>query len=177
MKLLIVVDVQHDFVDGVLGTLDAQAIVPNVVEKVKSYEHWGYPILYTRDTHFADNYMDTQEGKLLPVPHCLHGTDGWKIIPEAYTPNYSYLLDKPSFGYLEIVGAIERIQSNRDELIDAIEIIGLCTDICVVSNALILKAAFPETFISCDSSCCAGTCNAAHEAALKTMTSCQIHVY
>lgn len=176
MKLLIVVDVQNDFVNGSLGSFDAQAIIPNVINKVKDYEFNKYPILYTRDTH-NHLYSLTQEGKRLPVSHCVYGTDGWKIVSEVYTPNRSYIMDKTSFGSDVIPEVVSNIMLDCEKAIDEIEIIGLCTDICVISNALILKAFFPEILISCDSTCCAGVTPAKHAAALDVMRSCQIDVY
>ncbi len=167
-KYLIVVDVQKDFVDGSLGTREAEAIIPRVKEKVAEYLKNGGEVIYTRDTHF-ENYMTTNEGKHLPVEHCIKETDGWQLYEGIYAEG-SKLVDKPSFGYLDWSGHIE----NDGELY--IELIGLCTDICVVSNALILKALFPEASISVDSSACAGVTVATHEAALDTMRMCQVEV-
>ena len=166
-KVLIVVDMQKDFVDGSLGTPEAQAIVPAVVEKVKN--HQG-PVIFTRDTHRL-NYLDTQEGKNLPVPHCIEGSTGWKIIPELrmYATD---VINKPTFGSTALA---ERLKQSETR-IESIELIGLCTDICVVSNALLLKAAMPEIPISVDSRCCAGVTPEKHAAALETMRSCQIQV-
>jgi nicotinamidase-related amidase len=176
MKLLMVIDVQHDFVDGALGSPEAQAIIPNVKAKVEEYFSYSDPIIYTRDTH-QTNYLSTAEGKALPVPHCIYGTEGWEIMKEVYVPTYSYIVDKPTFGYLELVESIKRVERNRYDDIEEIELVGLCTDICVISNALILKAAFPNIPISVDSSCCAGVTPEKHAAALEVMKSCQINVY
>lgn len=169
-KFLIVVDVQKDFVDGALGTKEAVAIVPNVVEKIKHFEG---EIIVTYDTH-CDNYMETSEGKNLPVPHCIKGTDGWhldsKIAAELEGKEYT-VVEKPSFGSVSLPEII-KTKANGENF--TIELIGLCTDICVVSNALILKANFPETEISVDANCCAGVTPESHSAALLTMKMCQI---
>ena len=166
-KFLIVVDMQKDFIDGSLGTPEAQAIVPAVVEKVKAFEG---RVIFTRDTHHAD-YPQTREGRYLPVGHCFEGTEGWQIIPEL-RPFAADVVDKPTFGSVDLA---ERLKS-RAGGIESIELIGLCTDICVVSNALLLKAAMPEVPISVDSRCCAGVTPEKHAAALETMRSCQISV-
>ncbi len=171
-KILVVVDMQKDFVDGALGSKEAVAIVPAVAQKIRAFDG---DIFVTYDTHF-DNYMDTAEGKKLPVPHCLKGTPGWALNAEvavalagkSFTP-----VEKLTFGSVALPGLIEKSVENEAF---SIELIGLCTDICVVSNALLLKAHFPETPIAVDSSCCAGVTPALHEAALKTMRSCQIDI-
>ena len=171
-KILIVVDMQKDFVDGALGTDEAVAIVDNVVEKIQNHDG---DIIVTYDTHFED-YMDTQEGKNLPVPHCIKGTDGWKLdsrVQEAFNNKEYKTIEKLTFGSAELP---EYIKSNYDEKEIQIELIGLCTDICVVSNALLLKANFLETEISVDVSCCAGVTVDSHNAALLTMKMCQIDV-
>lgn len=169
---LIVVDMQKDFVDGALGSPEAQAIVPNVMDKILSFEG---QIFATLDTHNAD-YMETAEGKKLPVPHCIKGTPGWMLDDgvaaaleqKGYTP-----VEKVTFGSVLLPRLL--YQAAGGELFSA-ELIGLCTDICVVSNALMVKANFPEMEISVDSSCCAGVTPATHEAALATMRCCQIDV-
>ncbi len=168
-KILVVVDMQKDFIDGSLGTKEAQAIVNPVIEKMKSY---GKPDIYlTRDTH-GDNYLDTAEGKKLPVVHCVEGTKGWMLHPEIEAlADPSHIIDKPAFGSLELMELLR--QENQKEPME-IELVGLCTDICVVSNALLLKAAMPENTIRVDSSCCAGVTAASHQAALLTMSMCQI---
>lgn len=163
-KTLIVVDMQNDFINGSLGTKEAQAIVDNVKRKITEYELRGDKIIFTRDTHEAD-YLDTPEGKKLPVEHCIYGTHGWKIAEGLEVPNCE-LIDKPNFGYV--------YWENRDY--GEIEMIGLCTDICVVSNALILKAMYPNVEITVDASCCAGVTPETHKAALATMRMCQINV-
>lgn len=163
-KTLIVVDMQKDFIDGALGTKEAVAIVGNVKKKIGEYAAAGHEIIFTRDTHQAD-YLDTNEGKHLPVKHCIEGTDGWKIAEGLEVPGAIYI-DKPSFGYMDWA------KYNLED----VEIVGLCTDICVVSNALIIKATYPEIKVSVDSSCCAGVTPESHFAALTTMKMCQIEV-
>lgn len=167
MRTLIVVDMQNDFIDGSLGTKEAQAIVPNVKAKIAEYRKRGDRIVFTRDTH-GEDYLSTPEGKKLPVEHCIKGTDGWEIAEGLEVPNCDYI-NKPSFGWMhwtEISGLG----------FGEIELIGLCTDICVVSNALILKAIFPNVEITVDASCCAGVTPKTHQAALETMKMCQINV-
>ena len=163
-KTLIVVDMQNDFIDMALGTAEAVAIVPVVKAKIQAYAQAGYEIIYTRDTH-GENYLDTPEGKKLPVPHCIRGTKGWEIAKGLYVPGCK-IIDKPNFGW----------PNWGEERLEDVEIIGLCTDICVVSNALIIKAAFPEATVKVDKSCCAGVTPATHEAALATMAMCQIEI-
>ena len=170
-KLLIVVDMQNDFVDGALGTKEAEAIVDNVAKKISDFDG---DIYATYDTHFG-NYMDTSEGKKLPVPHCIKDTDGWELNEKVQTA-----LDKKGYTKVEKItfGSVDLPQIIADKYKEEIEIelIGLCTDICVVSNALLLKAHFPDIKISVDSSCCAGVTPEKHKAALETMSSCQIDV-
>lgn len=163
-KTLIVIDMQNDFIDGALGSKEAEAIVHRVKEKIKAYEEAGDEIIYTRDTHGTD-YMNTNEGKYLPVEHCIKGSEGWKIPEELYTEK-AVIIDKPSFGYTGW---------DRFDLKE-VEIVGLCTDICVVSNALIIKAMFPEIKVTVDASCCAGVTPESHQAALTTMKMCQVEV-
>lgn len=163
-KTLIVVDMQNDFIDGSLGTKEAEAIVENVRQKIKAYQENGGEIIFTRDTHTKD-YLDTNEGKHLPVEHCMIGTDGWKIADGLEVPNAKYI-DKPSFGWMK-----------WDALaLEEVELVGLCTDICVVSNALIIKATYPEINVTVDASCCAGVTPETHKAALETMKMCQVNV-
>lgn len=164
-KVLIVIDMQNDFVTGSLGNKEAQAIIPNIKAKIKEYAERGDRIIFTRDTH-TESYLNTPEGKKLPVKHCIKNTDGWQIVSGLETENCEYI-DKPTFGWLNWKGF------GAD---DEIELIGVCTDICVVSNALILKAKYPEAAISVDASCCAGVTPEKHNAALETMKSCQIDV-
>ena len=171
-KILIVVDMQKDFVDGALGTGEAVAIVDNVVKKIEGFDG---DIIVTYDTH-PENYMETQEGKNLPVPHCIKGTDGWKLdakVQAAVDKKAYKVIEKPTFGSTELSEYI-RENYNPEEI--EIELIGLCTDICVVSNALLLKANFTETEISVDASCCAGVTPGSHNAALTTMKMCQVIV-
>ena len=163
-RTLIVVDMQNDFIDMALGTKEAALIVPAVKKKIAEYSARGDEIIYTRDTHF-ENYLDTPEGKKLPVPHCIKGTRGWEIADGLYVPG-SKIIDKPNFGW----------PGWGSEELYSVELIGLCTDICVVSNALIIKATFPEAEVKVDSACCAGVTVESHEAALATMRMCQIDV-
>ena len=171
-KILIVVDMQKDFVDGALGSNEAVAIVDNVVKKIEAFDG---DIIVTYDTH-PENYMETQEGKNLPVPHCIKGTDGWKLdskVQAAVDKKNCKTIEKPTFGSTELP---EYIKANYNPDETEIELIGLCTDICVVSNALLIKANFPETKMSVDASCCAGVTPESHTAALTTMKMCQINV-
>ena len=163
-KTLIVVDMQNDFIDMALGTPEAVAIVPAVKAKIAEYVKNGDEILFTRDTHF-ENYLETPEGKKLPVPHCIKGTKGWEIADGLYVEGCK-IIDKPNFGW----------PNWKEETLEQVELIGLCTDICVVSNALIIKATFPEAQVTVDASCCAGVTPASHQAALTTMGMCQIDV-
>ncbi|WP_099469697.1 cysteine hydrolase family protein [Konateibacter massiliensis] len=163
-RTLIVVDMQNDFIDGSLGTKEAQAIVGNVKKKIAEYEARQDEIIFTRDTH-KKNYLETSEGKKLPVEHCIEGTDGWKIADGLEVPGCNYI-DKPNFGWI----------GWSDMELSDVELIGLCTDICVVSNALILKAAFPDIEVTVDASCCAGVTPDTHKAALETMKMCQVNV-
>lgn len=170
-KILVVVDMQNDFIDGALGTKEAQQIVSGVVRKIKQYK--SADIYATRDTHTAD-YLSTQEGKNLPVEHCIKGTKGWEIRPEiAELLQEAVIVDKPSFGSLALAELLYA-ENQKEEL--EIEMVGLCTDICVVSNALLLKAKMPEIKIAVDASCCAGVTPESHRAALETMKMCQIQV-
>ena len=170
-KILIVVDMQNDFIDGALGTPEAEAIVGNVKAKIASYPEED--VFFTRDTHQAD-YMESQEGRYLPVPHCIEGTDGWQIRPDVFAAApVAKIFDKPTFGSTALAEAVKEM-AQAEEL--EIELIGLCTDICVVSNALLLKATLPEVKISVDPACCAGVTPEKHAAALETMRSCQIQM-
>lgn len=170
-RILVVVDMQNDFIDGSLGTKEAQAIVPRVVEKMREYDPWNTYL--TRDTHY-ENYLDTQEGRNLPVEHCIEGTHGWQLHPLiAEAGAKAEIVDKPTFGSNKLA-AMLMIERAKEAL--EIELVGLCTDICVVSNALLLKAAMPEAPISVDASCCAGVTPESHRHALETMKMCQIQV-
>lgn len=163
-KTLIVIDMQNDFIDGSLGTAEAVAIVDNVKAKIDDYKAAGNEIIFTRDTHL-ENYLDTPEGKKLPVVHCVKGTPGWEISEKLSTEGCD-IIDKPSFGWTKW----------NERSFEEIELVGLCTDICVISNALILKAFFPEAEITVDASCCAGVTPETHNAALAAMKMCQINV-
>ena len=168
-KILVVVDMQNDFIDGALGTAEAVAIVPKVAEKIKNFDG---TVLYTRDTH-EENYMETQEGKNLPVPHCIRGTEGWQVRTELQKVG-ALVVDKPTFGSREL--AEKLVEMNSEETIESITLIGLCTDICVISNAFVIKAFLPETPIIVDAACCAGVTPESHERALEAMKVCQIQV-
>ena len=167
MKFLIVVDMQNDFISGSLGSAHAQAIVQNVVKKVKNFDG---EIIFTRDTH-GEEYMQTQEGKKLPVPHCVKGTKGWQVCDELQ-PFVKTAVDKITFGSIDLPQILEGYNTPIDE----IELCGLCTDICVISNAMLLKAYFPETKITVDSSCCAGVTPESHQTALDAMRAVQIEI-
>ena len=164
-KTLIVVDMQNDFIDMALGTKEAVSIVPKVKDKIQLYKGNGYEIIFTRDTH-GEDYLETPEGKKLPVEHCIKGTKGWEIADGLYIDGCK-IIDKPNFGW----------PYWKSEELEEVEIIGLCTDICVVSNALVIKAIFPNIKVSVDASCCAGVTPTSHNAALTTMKMCQIDVF
>ncbi len=164
-KTLIVVDMQNDFIDGALGSKEAQAIVPNVKKKIDEYKSRGDEIIFTRDTHF-ENYLETNEGKHLPFEHCIKNSHGWQISDALGNCAGHEVIDKVTFGYDN--------WQNRD--FEQVELVGLCTDICVVSNALILKAKYPDADITVDATCCAGVTPERHRAALDVMGSCQIEV-
>lgn len=172
-KILIVVDMQNDFVTGSLGSKEARAIVGNIKEKLNEYISKNRRIIFTRDTH-TENYLETFEGKNLPIEHCILGTEGWKIIPE-FGEYYRYYpgcecINKNTFGYegwKQLFGSLEKYE---------IEIVGVCTDICVISNALTLRMLYPDYKITVDASCCAGVTKEKHNAALEVMKSCQINV-
>ena len=176
MKILVVIDMQNDFIDGALGTPEAQAIVPAVAAKARQYVKRGDPIIYTADTHDAD-YLNTIEGKKLPVPHCIHGTHGWEINDEVYTD--APVIMKDTFGSWELPHYVDNAAGggiHDFEKVEAIEVVGLCTDICVISNVMMLKAWFPNTPIIVDASCCAGVTPESHENALHAMEMCHIEV-
>ena len=169
-KILIVVDMQNDFIDGALGTPEAAAVVPAVRRKIEGFSG---PVLFTRDTHGAD-YPDTQEGKNLPVPHCIRGTDGWRIREELDRLRTTEPVDKPGFGS----PALGRLlcEMNEEDPLGSITFVGLCTDICVISNVMTAKAFLPEVPIIVDASCCAGVTPASHETALRAMEACQVRI-
>ena len=169
IKVLAVIDMQNDFIDGALGTKEAVQITKRVREKVDQYLSSKEVVVYTRDTHTED-YLDTQEGKNLPVIHCVKETPGWEIAPYVYVDGCP-VIDKPSFGSLELAEFIAGLND-----VESIELIGLCTDICVISNAMILKARFPEMPIAVDASCCAGVTPKSHANALDAMKMCQIQI-
>lgn len=171
-QFMIVVDMQRDFVDGALGTKEAREIVPAAVETIKNFEG---QIFVTFDTHF-ENYMETAEGKKLPVPHCIKGTEGWQLdkqIAEALKGKNYTEVEKTTFGSTDLPGLVGK---SADGEAFSVELIGLCTDICVVSNALLLRAAYPEMPISVDPKCCAGVSPETHEAAISTMRCCHIDI-
>ena len=171
MDILVVVDMQNDFVSGALGTAEAAAIVSRVVDRVAEGTARGEKLIFTRDTHWAD-YLDTQEGRRLPVPHCIRGTEGWEIIGElaSYAEN-AVVLDKPTFGSRELGQLLA-----EEGQVGKITFIGLCTDICVISNALLAKAFLPEAEIVVEAGCCAGVTPESHRNALTAMEVCQITV-
>ncbi len=167
MKYLIVVDMQNDFIDGALGTAEAVAIVPYVKSVIENFDG---RVLFTRDTHF-ENYMQTQEGKNLPVPHCIKGTDGWQIRAELDALRKTEAIDKITFGSSELVDVLK-----NESDIESITFVGLCTDICVISNAMVVKAFYPEIPLIVDAKACAGVTPQSHKTALEAMKMCQIKV-
>lgn len=172
MNVLIVVDMQNDFVSGALGTPEAREIVPAVVKRVEEGVRRGERILFTRDTHGAD-YLETQEGKHLPVPHCIRGTEGWEIV-EPLRKYAEHPIDKPTFGSSQLGRLL--LAENEGTPIEKVTLIGLCTDICVISNALLVKAFLPEAEVAVDAACCAGVTPESHRTALAAMGPCQISV-
>lgn len=169
-KLLIVVDMQNDFVTGTLGTIEAKSIVEKVEEKITEELSIGTAVIFTKDTH-DKNYLLTQEGRKLPVEHCIKGTEGWKLVPQLESYELACpIIEKNTFGSKELAKFVS------DNFFDEIELIGLCTDICVISNALLLKAIVPETKISVDAKCCAGVTPKTHQNALEAMKVCQIEI-
>ena len=169
-NVLVVVDMQNGFIDGALGTKEAVAIVSHVKEKIEKFEG---TILFTRDTHF-ENYMDTQEGKNLPVPHCIKDTEGWQIRAELDALRKTEAIDKVTFGASELPEKLKEL--NGAETIESITFIGLCTDICVISNVMVTKAFFPEIPVIVDAACCAGVSPETHKNALEAMKVCQVKV-
>ena len=167
MKILVVVDMQNDFIDGALGTKEAAAIVPYVKEVIEKFEG---RIIFTRDTHF-ENYMDTQEGKNLPAPHCIKGTEGWQICPELEALRTTEAIDKITFGSKDLVEVLK-----TEENVESITFIGLCTDICVISNAMLVKVFYPEIPLYVDAKGCAGVTPESHQNALNAMKMCQIKI-
>ena len=172
-EILIVIDMQNDFIDGSLGTKEAEAIVQPVLEKIEAFD--PKDIYATRDTH-TEKYLHTQEGRMLPVEHCIKGTPGWEIREELSDFLIAdHIIDKPTFGSTILADKMKAIYEAEPDNAEFV-FVGLCTDICVVSNALLLKAVIPEACISVDSACCAGVTPEKHEAALETMRSCQIRI-
>ena len=171
MNILVVIDMLNDFIDGALGTPEAVAIVPKVMVKMMNFDGL---VLATRDTH-GEDYLERQEGKKLPVVHCIKGTHGWEIKDEIQQLLISQPIDKPTFGS-EALGKVLKDLNNDVEPIDSITLVGLCTDICVISNAMLLKAFLPEVPIMVDASCCAGVTPESHERALEAMKACQIEI-
>ena len=169
MKILAVIDMQNDFIDGSLGTKEAENIVPAVAEKIKSFKNSENEIVFTRDTHH-ENYLSTMEGKNLPVVHCVKNTKGWEISDKLDTSDCT-IIEKPTFGSYDLA---EFIAGNPQ--IDEVVLVGLCTDICVISNAMLIKAKLPEIKITVDSSCCAGVTPQSHENALSAMKMCHIDI-
>lgn len=170
MDVLLVIDVQTDFVNGALGTKEAQSIVPYVVERVAGFDG---AVFFTRDTHGVD-YLDTAEGKNLPVPHCIQGTDGWQLVPELRNICKGKTIDKPTFGSISLSEELKVLHDTTP--IQSITLVGVCTDVCVLSNAIIAKATLPEVPIFVEAKGCAGVTPESHETALKAMEMCQITV-
>jgi len=167
MKLLVVVDMQNDFINGALGTPEAQAIVPYVKAAIERFEG---KVLFTRDTHF-ENYMETEEGNHLPVPHCIKDSHGWQIRPELDALRKTEAIDKITFGSKELVEVL-----SRESEVESVTFMGLCTDICVISNAMLIKAFYPEIPLFVDAKGCAGVTTESHKNALAAMKMCQITV-
>lgn len=171
MDVLIAVDLQNDFVTGALGTPEAQAILPRAAERIRRFQG---TVFFTQDTH-GPEYLQTQEGQRLPVPHCIRGSQGWELCPAIReVRNGAPVLEKPTFGSAELARRL--VALNSRERIRSITLIGLCTDICVISNALVIKAFLPQTPISVDAACCAGVTPESHRRALAAMEMCQITV-
>lgn len=170
MKVLVVIDMQNDFIDGALGTPEACAIVPAVVDKIRNFDGL---VLATRDTHGAD-YLSTQEGRNLPVEHCIKGTKGWELNPEISALIKEAPIDKPTFGSCELGMRLKELAQHEN--IENITLIGVCTDICVISNAMIIKAFLPEVPVTVVKECCAGVTPESHLRALEAMRSCQIEI-
>ena len=166
-KILIVIDMQNDFITGSLANPDAQAIIPGIEKKIQEYKKANQEIIFTRDSHKTD-YFNTAEGKALPIMHCIEGTWGWLVVDQLNHPEYKHI-NKRTFGYRDWLYEF-------NDVIDTIELVGTCTDICVISNAILLKTQFPNTKVIVDASCCAGLTPEKHKAALEVMKSCQIEV-
>lgn len=169
MKILVVIDMQNDFIDGALGTEEAVSIVPLVQEKIRRYKEDAGTVVFTRDTH-GEDYLSTQEGKKLPVVHCIKNTHGWEI-SKKLSSDGCLIFDKPTFGSIKLAHYLSSLDG-----VTEIELAGLCTDICVISNAMLIKAALPEIHVKVDSSCCAGVTPQSHKNALEAMKMCQIEI-
>ena len=169
MKVLCVIDMQNDFIDGALGSPEAQAIVGKVKEKINLYRRNGDRIIFTRDTHTED-YLSTAEGRRLPVVHCVKGTKGWEISGELDTEGCE-IIDKPTFGSYELAEAVAQTEN-----LESVELLGLCTDICVISNAMLIKARLYETPVTVDGTASAGVTPESHRNALESMKMCQIDI-
>lgn len=172
-QILIVVDVQNDFVTGTLGTKEAQEMLPVLLDKIR---HFPGEVRLTKDTH-KENYLQTQEGKILSIPHCIKGTEGWefpKELEELQKAGKFKIYQKPSFGSVELAKDLKRDYEKQE--LESVELAGICTDICVISNALLIKAFLPEVPVYVDASCCAGVTPQKHQAALEVMKSCQVFV-
>lgn len=172
MKTLIVVDMQNDFIDGALGSAEAKLILDKVKEKIELYRKNNHQIIYTRDTHYND-YLDTQEGRKLPIEHCIKDTYGWQIADLLKPTADDIIIDKNTFGY---DWSKKIVEDNNFIRGDEIEVIGLCTDICVIANVFMLKTVFPEKLISVDANCCAGVTYGSHKNALSAMKACQVNI-
>lgn len=174
MKCLVVVDMQNDFVSGALGSQDAQAIVKNVVDRVRCSADDGEKIVFTKDTH-TENYLETQEGRKLPVPHCIVGSDGWELIPELRSyADGQLVIEKSTFGSRQLGECLAEL--DKKERLEQITFIGLCTDICVISNVMVVKAFLPEVPLVVEAACCAGVTPENHENALRALEVCQVTV-
>lgn len=175
MKIVVVVDVQNDFVDGVLGSPEAVTAMKSIIDRLMQVRKEDF-VIFTRDTH-GEHYLDTQEGKNLPVPHCIYRTEGWQIadfVDDIVLHEQRMYINKPIFGSYNLINAIaDQIDMTS---VDEVELFGFCTDICVISNALMIKSAFPEVKVKVNAECCAGVTPAKHEAALEVMRSCQIEI-
>ena len=183
MKILVIVDMQNDFINGALGTPEAQAVVGDVAKKISGFD--GDLICITKDTHRSADYLKTQEGQLLPVEHCIEGTHGWRLDDSIATAISHAAIDagksvsvfqKGTFGSVELGDYLVELSARMKQRIEEIVFVGLCTDICVISNALLVKAFLPETKITVDAACCAGVTSASHKNALAAMKACQINV-
>lgn len=170
MKILVVVDMQNDFIDGALGSPEAPEIVEGINAIVSEFDG---SVIFTRDTHL-DDYMTTQEGRKLPVPHCIKDTHGWQITDRIAIPEGAHIIDKPTFGSTELASVIAEL--DKTEPVLSVELVGLCTDICVISNAMLVKAALPEIAVRVHADLCRGVTPASHDTALKAMSACQIEI-